>query len=110
MIRLRILTPALLCVFAFLAPAHVAAVPPPNIASIVRQAVEPVMQRYDIPGIAVGIVVNGRTHIYNFGVASRATRQPVKDTTLFEVGSVSKTFTATLASYAQVHRQHLAFR
>lgn len=35
-----------------------------------------------------------------YGVASKATGAPVDDQTLFEVGSFTKTFTATLACYA----------
>lgn len=72
-----------------------------NVASVISHAVQPIMQRYGIPGMAVGVVVDGRTYIYDYGVASKATHQPVNATTIFEIGSVSKTFTATLASYAQ---------
>ncbi|HTV93363.1 MAG TPA: class C beta-lactamase [Verrucomicrobiae bacterium] len=80
----------------------IAAAQPPTVASIVTRAVQPLMQRYGIPGMAVGVVVNGRTYVLNYGVASRATRAKVNAATLFEIGSVSKTFTATLASYAQL--------
>ena len=73
-----------------------------DIEHIVTQVIQPVMQQYGIPGMAVGIVAPRQTHVYNFGVASRTTNKPVTDTTLFEIGSVSKTFTATLASYAQI--------
>ena len=76
--------------------------PQAKIATVVEQAIRPLMQRHDIPGMAVGIVMHGESHVYNYGVASKATGAPVTDTTLFELGSVSKTFTATLASYAQV--------
>jgi CubicO group peptidase (beta-lactamase class C family) len=49
-----------------------------------------------------GLVIKGRTYIYYYGVASKATGRSVTSNTLFEIGSVSRTFTATLASYAQV--------
>ncbi len=55
-----------------------------------------------MPGMAIGIIASGQTFVFNRGVASRATARPVDDDTLFEIGSVSKTFTATLAAYAQV--------
>ncbi|EOV9656683.1 class C beta-lactamase [Cronobacter turicensis] len=63
--------------------------------------VEPLMARYQIPGMAVAVSVNGETHFWHYGVASKATRKPVDEKTLFEIGSLSKTFTATLASAAQ---------
>ena len=73
-----------------------------SIETIVAQAVRPLMEHEGIPGMAVGVVSNGQSYVFNYGVASRASGKPVNDSTLFEIGSVSKTFTATLASYAQV--------
>ena len=52
--------------------------------------------------MAVAVIVDGESYVYNYGVASLKTRQPITNKTLFEIGSASKTFTATLASYAQV--------
>jgi len=60
------------------------------------------MAKYSIPGVAVGITVAGKAYVFSYGVASTETRKPVTRDTLFEIGSVTKTFTATLASYAQV--------
>jgi beta-lactamase class C len=71
------------------------------IETIVNDAVRPVMQAQSIPGMAVAITLNGKQHYFNYGVASKETGQPVANNTLFEIGSVSKTFTATLAAYAQ---------
>lgn len=77
----------------------------PDIDATVRSATEQVMQQYNIAGMAIAITANGQQHFYNFGVASRDTGQPVSSDTLFEVGSISKTFTATLATYAQANGQ-----
>ncbi|MFM0729675.1 beta-lactamase [Paraburkholderia sediminicola] len=73
-----------------------------RIASAVNRAIQPVMTSYGIPGMAVGIIDGDRHYVFNYGLASTQTRQPVTRDTLFELGSVSKTLTATLASYAQV--------
>lgn len=73
-----------------------------RIKSVVDQAVRTLMAKNSIPGMAVGVSVAGTIYVYSYGVASLETRQPVTRYTLFEIGSVSKTFTATLASYAQV--------
>lgn len=66
-----------------------------------RDRVHAVMQQYDIPGMAIGITNNGEHHFYTFGQASRAPAKAVSADTLFEIGSISKTFTATLAAVAQ---------
>jgi beta-lactamase class C len=73
-----------------------------DLSLAVGQAIRPAMEQYDIPGMAVGVVAPGLAVVINRGVASRTTGQPVTDATLFEIGSVSKTLTATLASYALV--------
>src|SRR5947208_11884557 len=44
-----------------------------------------------------------KTYVFDYGVASAETGKPVTQRTLFEIGSVSKTFTATLAEYAQLN-------
>ncbi|PPK40792.1 class C beta-lactamase [Pseudomonas laurylsulfatiphila] len=72
-----------------------------QIETLVNAAVQPVMQAEGIHGMAVAVTVNGQAHYFNYGVASTETGSPVTQDTLFEIGSVSKTFTATLAAYAQ---------
>lgn len=86
----------------FLLSAESHAAPEKNaVKSAVDQSIQPLVEKYGIPGMAVGIVLNGETYIFDYGVASKKTGGPVTDQTLFELGSVSKTFTATLAEYAQ---------
>ena len=67
----------------------------------VDAAVRPIMTEDKVPGVAVAVTVDGRATFFNYGVASRETNAPVSTSTIFELGSVSKTYTATLASYAQ---------
>jgi beta-lactamase class C len=72
-----------------------------KITAAVDGAFRPLLTKYDIPGIAVAVTVDGREYFFNYGLASKADNKPVTKDTLFELGSVSKTFTATLAGYAQ---------
>lgn len=73
-----------------------------KIRAIVDTAIRPLMAEYDVPGMAVAVTVDGQPIFFNYGVASREKNTPISEATLFEIGSISKTFTGTLASYAQV--------
>jgi len=54
------------------------------------------MRRLDVPGVAIGIWYKGKELTAGFGVTSVENPLPVTPDTLFQVGSISKTFTATL--------------
>lgn len=72
-----------------------------GIRAVVDAAIRPVMQEHAIPGMAVAVTLNGEQYYFNHGVASKESGQMVTENTIFEIGSVSKPFTATLGSYAQ---------
>ncbi|ASV86503.1 beta-lactamase family protein [Ochrobactrum quorumnocens] len=59
------------------------------------------VREYKIPGLVVGATQNGRHSFYSYGFASLADQRPVSPDTIFELGSVSKLFTATLAAIAE---------
>ena len=61
------------------------------------------MTEHQIPGMAFGIIVDGKSHFYHYGLADKQSKKPVSEETIFELGSVSKAFTATLASYAELN-------
>jgi len=102
------LLPACLLFVAFVADAKDAPVSQASRASKeaeLQRTVQSFMRQHDVPGLAVAITVGGAERYFAYGVGSRKTQAKVTADTLFEVGSITKTFTATLAAYAQVNRQ-----
>jgi beta-lactamase class C len=73
-----------------------------KVRAAVDAAVKPILAQYGIPGMAVGVTIEGRRHFVEYGSASVAAQTPVTRDTLFELGSISKTFTATLATMASL--------
>ena len=73
-----------------------------SVRKIVNASIPALMAKDGIPGMAVAITIAGKSYVFNYGVASKNPRVRVTDDTLFEIGSFSKTFTATLASWAEI--------
>lgn len=73
-----------------------------TIRSIVDAVIRPLMAQQHVPGVAVGIAIDGKSYVFNYGVASKVERIPVTNATMFELGSISKPIAATLGSFAQV--------
>ncbi|GGV10365.1 serine hydrolase domain-containing protein [Streptomyces spectabilis] len=59
------------------------------------EAVEARATEFGVPGMSVGILVDGQEIFASHGVTSLADPTPVDEKTLFHLASVSKTFTAT---------------
>lgn len=93
---MRAAVAGLLCLFA-VAPAQAADA---ELRGLIGRHFGPLLQAHDVPGMAVAVTVNGRAEIVSFGIAARDSKKPVTPDTLFELGSVSKTFTGILGGYA----------
>lgn len=98
---LRIVAAVCFLLAQFVIPSLGHAATPAAVESVVDSVAEPLMKKEGIPGMAIGVVAEGRPYVLTFGVMSLATRKPVTNHTLFELGSVSKTLTATLVAYAE---------
>lgn len=75
---------------------------PSPIEHVVHGVIGPVMEKNRVPGVSVAVTAQGRRSFFHYGVASKESGQSVTEDTLFEIGSLSKTFTATLGGLAWV--------
>ncbi|MFI8912542.1 serine hydrolase domain-containing protein [Streptomyces sp. NPDC053513] len=68
----------------------------PAVAARLDRAVQDVMKEAGVPGVTVGLSAPGKgTYIRSFGVADKATRQPMDPGLYMRIGSETKTFTVT---------------
>jgi CubicO group peptidase (beta-lactamase class C family) len=61
----------------------------------VCEALVAAMQEHAVPGAAIGLLAGDREEHATFGLASMSSTRPVTADTLFQIGSLSKTFTGT---------------
>jgi CubicO group peptidase (beta-lactamase class C family) len=61
----------------------------------VAEALMEAMAEAQVPGVALGIYHDGKLESGTFGIADIATNEPVSLDTRFEMGSITKTYTAT---------------
>jgi CubicO group peptidase (beta-lactamase class C family) len=92
--RLRIVVFVL--IFALMALSNAQAVERPQVTPArIDEVVTKVMQAKHIPGLSIAISMpGGKTIEKSYGMANLEHRQPVGNDSIFEIGSISKTFTA----------------
>ena len=98
--RLTAVRGAVLAAILFAGPLAAEPTKEPSFTALAEATYGPIVQDYDLPGLAVGVVFEGETFFYTTGVADQARATPVTPDTVFELGSVSKLFTVTLAAIA----------
>lgn len=72
-----------------------------EVKKLVDQNFKPLLDKYDVPGMAVGVIQNNKKYEIYYGLQSVQDKKAVNSSTIFELGSVSKLFTATAGGYAK---------
>lgn len=67
-----------------------------NIEAIVKETAQTAMQQYQIPGMAIVLYANNKPYFLNLGYTDKFQKTPVTNTTIFEIGSITKIFTCLL--------------
>ena len=70
--------------------------PDPTFRQLCEQVVAD-MARLPIPGVALGVLIGDQEYAAGFGITSVENPLPVTPDTLFQIGSITKTFVATAA-------------
>ncbi len=68
---------------------------PGEVFQPLHEQIAEALRRSGVPGVALGIVHEGREHTAGFGVTNAHYPSPVRGETLFQIGSITKTVTAT---------------
>ncbi|MFJ1268684.1 serine hydrolase [Legionella lytica] len=66
---------------------------------LITNTVEPLINKQQIPGMAIAIYYNGHDYYFNYGYADREKKRPVTANTIFELASITKIFVTTLLAY-----------
>jgi CubicO group peptidase (beta-lactamase class C family) len=65
-----------------------------NLSSFITQKTDSIFKKNNLPGIFVGVIHNNERIFYNAGYAIPDTKTVFDSSTIFEIGSITKTFTA----------------
>lgn len=71
-----------------------------QVTELVDNTIKPLLEKQHIPGMAVAVLYHGQAQFFNYGVAETGHPRAVTQHTLFELGSVSKTFTGLASGVA----------
>lgn len=68
--------------------------------SVVQNAVNDYMRNENVAGLSVGVLRNGEMFNYNFGETEKGSKKLPSAETIYEIGSITKTFTGIILAQA----------
>ena len=71
-----------------------------DLGQTVSRHVQELLPDNNLGGVAVALRVNGKTSLYNYGMADAARQQPITSDSIFNLASVGKLFATTLLADA----------
>lgn len=83
-------------IFMFLSMALVTVAYAQSPDQVVNDVMQTYLQKNEIPGAAVMVIVDGKPSSYFYGYADREAKKPVTKDTIFELGSITKVMTSLL--------------
>lgn len=66
----------------------------------VDSILQPFIMQLNTVGVSIAVLKGGKVYYYGYGETAKGSRQVPSQNTIFEIGSISKTFTATLLADA----------
>lgn len=75
---------------------------PADLQALLADTCSPLTAAHDLPGLVAGLIFEGRTALWATGVTALQGGGPATPDTIFELGSISKCFTALLAAAVHV--------
>jgi CubicO group peptidase (beta-lactamase class C family) len=73
---------------------------PADLSKRLRKAIDPQIGPEKNVGVIVGIYDQGKVQFLSFGEVERGSKKPPNETTIFEIGSITKTFTGLMLAHA----------
>ncbi|MBC6490253.1 serine hydrolase [Flavihumibacter stibioxidans] len=70
-----------------------------NTDRVVDSVVKSVLVRSNTAGLSIGVIQNGRQTIYNYGETAWGSGRMPRSASVYEIGSISKTFTGTVVAH-----------
>lgn len=67
-----------------------------TVEQVVNHVMNPYLKKYEVPGAAVMVFVDGKPSALYYGYANRDAKTPINKETIFELGSITKLMTTLL--------------